>query len=265
MIRKKLTVPEVIEGEHDKNPPHFQMTQQEKPDFSIYQEEGGHWCHGFHSHLHDKKKLAKDIAVYYGMVSLMDKYIGKILDKLDELDLTNNTLVVFTTDHGHFFGQHGLVAKGAFHFEDMIKIPFIAKYPDNIPAGKRSDSLQSIVDLAPTFLSYAGIKIPFGMTGLDQREVWNGDENKAREHVIVENHHQPTKVHAKTYINDRYKITIYCQQPYGELFDLENDPEELDNKWNDPDYAGTKADLMDKFLHAELEKEPTWMPRVWGA
>ena len=99
--------------------------------------------------------------------SLMDKYIGKILDKLDELGLSENTLVVFTTDHGHFFGQHGLIAKGAFHYEDMIKIPFMVKYPGNVPAGKRTDVLQSIVDLAPTFLSYAGIKIPFGMTGLD--------------------------------------------------------------------------------------------------
>ena len=260
-----LPVPEGIEGEHDKNPPHFLMTQQERPDFSGYQEEGGNHCHGFLSHIQDNRIKAKNMAVYYAMVSLMDKYIGQILDRLDELGLTENTLVVFTTDHGHFFGQHGLIAKGAFHYEDMVKIPFIVRYPGTVPAGKRTNVLQSIVDLAPTFLSYAGIAIPFGMTGLDQRAVWNGEKCKARDHVIVENRHQPTKVHAKTYINERYKLTVYCNQVYGELFDLELDPGEFDNKWDHPEYADIKADLIAKFLHAEMEKETAWMPRVCGA
>ena len=81
----------------------------------------------------------------------------------------------------------------------------------------------------------------------------------------MENRHQPTTVHAKTYINDQYKITIYGFQTCGELFDLKNDPGEYDNKWDDPEYADIKAKLLEKFLYAELEKEPTWMPRVWGA
>jgi arylsulfatase A-like enzyme len=262
---EKLTIPEGFEGEHEQNPPHLQLTQQENPDFSVYQEEGGNCCHGFASHLVTKDKKAKNMAIYYGMVSLMDKYIGKILDKLDELDLAKNTLIVFTTDHGHFYGQHGLTAKGAFHYDDLIKIPFIAKLPGKIPAGDRNKTLQSIVDLAPTFLSYAGIEIPFGMTGLDQQAVWNGDSSGARNHVIVENHHQPTTVHAKTYITNQYKITVYCNQTYGELFDMEHDPEENSNLWDNPEYATIKADLLCKFLHGEMEKESTWMPRVWGA
>jgi uncharacterized sulfatase len=254
-----------VESEHDQNPPHLQKTQEENPDFSIYEEDGGNACHGFHSHLATKELKAKNMAIYYAMVTLMDKYIGKILDKLDELDLTKNTLIVFTTDHGHFYGQHGLLAKGAFHYDDLIKIPFIASCPDLIPVGKRSKTLQSIVDLAPTFLSYAGIEIPFGMTGLDQQSVWNGDESKAREHVIIENHHQPTTLHVKTYINKQYKLTVYCNQDYGEMFDLKNDPGEIKNLWDDPKYSNIKSGLFSKFLHAEMEKEPTWMPRVWGA
>ena len=97
----ELTVPSVTEGEHDNNPLHFQLTQQQKPDFSAWRE-SGKGVHGFRSHLRDRDELAKDIAVYYGMVTLMDKYIGKILAKLDELGLADNTLVVFTSDHGHF-------------------------------------------------------------------------------------------------------------------------------------------------------------------
>jgi arylsulfatase A-like enzyme len=117
---KKLTVPQITPGEHDLNPPHFAMTQTPHPDFSAYAE-SGQAIHGFQSHLHDRDKMAEDLAIYYGMITLMDKYIGTILDKLEQLGLAENTLVVFTTDHGHFFGQHGLMAKGAFHYEDMLK------------------------------------------------------------------------------------------------------------------------------------------------
>ena len=122
----EITVPQITPGEHDKNPEHFRKTQEESPDFSDWQESGGNVMHGCSSHLQDQESLAKEIAVYYGMISCMDKYIGKILDQLDALGLADNTLIVFTSDHGHFFGHHGLNAKGPFHYEDLVKVPFIA-------------------------------------------------------------------------------------------------------------------------------------------
>jgi len=261
---EKIEIPHVTEGEHEKNPPHFQMTQQEKPDFSVYQEKDGNGCHGFGSHLKKQQTLARDIAVYYGMISMMDHYIGKTLDKLDELGLTEDTLVVFTTDHGHFFGQHGLCAKGAFHYEDMIKIPFIASLPGVIPQGVRTDALLSLVDIAPTFLDVAGTDIPRVMTGRSQKTVFEGGE-AVRDHVMVENHHQPTTIHLKTYVNARYKLTVYYNHPYGELFDLERDPGEVNNLWDDPQSRDLKSELLLKYAHAELGKEPMWMPRIAGA
>ncbi|MGD8240175.1 MAG: sulfatase-like hydrolase/transferase, partial [Armatimonadota bacterium] len=253
------------EGEHEKNPPHFRMTQQEKPDFSPWQEPEGKGMHGFNSHLRDRKELAKGIAVYYGMMSLMDKYIGRIVDNLDALGLAENTLVVFTTDHGHFFGQHGLVAKGAFHYEDMIKLPFIVRHPGRVPAGRQSAALQTLVDLAPSFLSAAGIETPREMTGVDQTPVWYGEQEEARDHIIVENRHEPDTIHVKTYVDERYKLTVYYNQDYGELFDLQEDPQEINNLWSKPECAELKAELMRKLLFAEMGKEPLWMPRVAGA
>ena len=260
-----LTVPQVTEGEHAKNPPHFQMTQAASPDFSAYQEPDGSGCHGFHSHRIERSKLAKDIAVYYGMISLMDKYIGVILDQLEALGLADNTVVVFTTDHGHFYGQHGLIAKGAFHYEDMIKVPFIARWPGRVPSGRRSEALLSLVDLPQTFLSLCGIPAPRTMTGVDESPVWLGDVERVREQVIVENRHQPTTIHVKTYVDERYKLTVYYNRDYGELFDLRDDPGEINNLWSEPAAAALKADLVMKLLFAEMGKEPLWMPRVWGA
>ncbi|HEX72910.1 MAG TPA: sulfatase, partial [Candidatus Hydrogenedentes bacterium] len=126
---------------------------------------------------------------------MLDHYIGKVLDKVDALGIAENTLIVFTTDHGHYHGQHGLYAKGAFHFEDGIRLPFIASLPGTIPAGKRSQALQSLVDLPPTFFSFAGIDIPWHFAGVDQYEVWRGNDDAARAHVVVENRHQPTTIH----------------------------------------------------------------------
>lgn len=254
-----VTVPQVTSGEHDHNPPHFQLTQQPDPDFSAWQDdEGGNACHGFHSHLQDRGSLTKDIAVYYGMISCMDKYIGQIVDKLDALGLAENTLVVFTSDHGHYFGHHGLIAKGAFHYDDGVRVPMIVRWLGQVPSGAESDALQSLVDYPQTFLSFCGIDIPDDMTGVDQKLVWTGVEKSARDWVVIENHHQPTTIHMKTYIDARYKLTMYFQQAYGELFDLRDDPDEVRNLWDSvPDL---RSRLMEDLLRAEIEKEEPLPP-----
>ena len=175
--------------------------------------------------------MRRNMAVYYGTVSFMDQQIGRILETLDALGIADNTLVVFTTDHGHYLGQHGLIAKGAFHFEDLLRLPFVVRFPGEIPANQTSEALQSLVDLAPTFLSACGIAIPGVMQGVDQLPVWTGQETQAREEVIVEFRHQPTLLQLRTYIDRRYKMTVYRDRAYGELFDLEADPNELNNLW----------------------------------
>ncbi|MBB3111341.1 putative sulfatase [Paenibacillus phyllosphaerae] len=259
-----LTIPTLTEGEHDRNPPHFGLTQEQNPNFD-YLRETGHGIHGYQSHLVPEEEGKQLVATYYGMISLMDKYIGKILDKLDELGLADNTIVVFTTDHGHFFGQHGLQYKGGFHYEDLIRLPFLVRYPGKVPAGVTSPAIQSLVDLAPTFLSLCGIQAPAAMTGVDQSEVWRGQRSSARDHALCEFRHEPTTIHQKTYVDARYKLTVYYRQTYGELFDLQEDPGELRNLWDDPESASLKSELLLKYAWAELGKESMPMPRIWHA
>jgi len=83
--------------------------------------------------------------------------------------------------------------------------------------------------------------------------------------VIVEFHHEPTTIHLRTYIDERYKLTIYRDRPYGELFDLEADPEERCNLWGESKYAEVKAMLFVRLANAELKREPMPMPRVSGS
>jgi uncharacterized sulfatase len=201
----------------------------------------------------------------YGMMTMLDTYIGRILDKLDELRLAEETLVCFTTDHGDFWGQHGLIAKAIHHYEDLLRIPLVVSQPGVVPAGKISESLQSTVDLAPTFLSAVGLPVPRTMTGIDECPVWFGEVETLRDHVIVENQHQPTTMNMRTYITERYKITVHFNRPYGELYDLQEDPGEIVNLWDSPAHAGLKAELLLAFLYGEMAKAPLPMPRVAGA
>jgi len=253
----------LLDGEHEGNPRHFGMTQEEEPDFrTCWPEE--HWIHGAHSHLRDRDELRKDMACYYGMMSFIDQQIGRVLVRLDELGLADNTLVVFSTDHGHFLGQHGLIAKAIHHYEDLLRVPFIVRWPACVPAGCVSGALQNLVDLSPTFAAAAGVDIPGSMTGVDQRDSWFGGD-AVRSYSITENHHGAKYFHMRTYVNQRYKITVYRDSDGGELFDLEQDPGEHSNLWNDPEAAELKSRMLHKFMQATLECEPTRMPRIAGA
>jgi len=103
------------------------------------------------------------------------------------------------------------------------------------------------------------------MCGVNQLPVWTGACESARSDVVVENRHQPNAIHMRTYVDSRYKLTIYRSQPYGELFDLLEDPGEVRNLWNDPASSGLRSDLTRKLLDAVMANEPIWMPRVGSA
>ena len=254
---------ELTPGEHDRNPIHFRMTQEKGPDFrGMFFEDQG--IHGGHSHLHDREELKKNMAIYYGMVSFFDDEVGRILDTLDRQGIAENTLVLFTTDHGHFLGQHGLTAKAIHHYEDLLRVPWIVRWPGRVAEGSVSQAIQNHVDLSPSFLAAAGLEIPRHMTGLNQLPTWSGGE-AARTWSITENHHTKTNFHMHTYVNDRYKITVYRKWECGELFDLVEDPGEVHNLWDEPSAAGVKARLLHEFLQARMEAEPMRMPRIAGA
>ncbi len=261
----KATVPHHTEGEFDDKPPYFKKALEQHPDFSAFKEPGGNGIHGAGSHLKTDEEKAKNIATMYGMVTMLDAYIGKILDQLDALGLTEQTLVCFTTDHGDFWGQHGLTAKAIHHYEDLLRVPLIVSCPGTVPSDIVSEALQSTVDLAPTFLGMLDLPVPRTMQGMDESAVWKGETPSLRNHVVVENRHQPTTMNLRTYIDKRYKMTVHFQQSYGELYDLEKDPGELVNHWEDPAYAETKSNLLLQFLYAEMGKETLPMPRIAGA
>lgn len=248
--------------EHVGNPRHHRLTQADGPDFSAWTEPDGNNVLGFFSHRRPREQRQKDMAAYYGMVSLLDKYVGRLLDHLESRGLAENTLVVFTSDHGHLYGQHGLVAKGAFHYEDLLRVPMITRFPGKIPEGSRDRRLTTLVDLPATFLECAGIPVPRTMSARSQWTAWQNPGAAGRGQIWIENRHQPTTLHLNTLVTSRYKITVYRNGFEGELFDLEDDPGELRNRWNDTAFQSLKLELLQRMVIAEMENQPLPMPRV---
>ncbi len=257
-----VTVPEHVPGEFDDKPPYFRKALEEHPDFSEFWEPDGNVIHGAGTHLRSREEKAVNIATMYGMMTMLDDAVGEILSKLQELGVEEETLVCFTSDHGDFLGQHGLVAKAIHHYEDVIRVPLVVRQPGVIPSGVQTDCLISTLDAIPTFFSLLDLAVPREMTGIDHTEVWTGRTSSIRDHVIVENQHQPTTMNMRTLVTERYKLTVHFNKPYGELYDLETDPGEIENLWDRPEAAATKSELLLKFVHGEMAKAPLPMPRI---
>ncbi|OQB15218.1 MAG: Arylsulfatase [Firmicutes bacterium ADurb.Bin193] len=247
------------EGELEGKPPFYSTIVEKKPDTGYacddldFGEKDWH-CISPLPFMDDEKK--RDIMTkYYGMVSQMDHHIGRIVDYLEEKGLMEDTIIVFTTDHGDYMGNHGLWWKGLPAYEDVQKIPFLVVHPDCKTPNQRSTALQSIVDLGATFLSFAGVKPPVGLQGVNQENAWIDAKNSQRDWAMVEFRPSQSSFMQKTFITERYKLVVYHNREYGELYDLHDDPDQLRNLWDNPQYADVKFLLFRRFISAEMEKD----------
>jgi uncharacterized sulfatase len=202
------------------------------------------------------------IACYYGMVSQMDQHIGRILRRLDETGLAQNTVVVFTTDHGDYLGSHGLWWKGLPAYEDAQRIPFIVAHPHCRTPGQRSRAMQSLVDIGPTACALSGVPAEAGVQGVDQSTAWLDADSAARDWALIE--YRPTEgpFMQKTLVHDRWKLVIYHNREYGELYDLEHDPDQYRNLWRSPRHQTTKRRLLERLVSAGMEQDGLLRPRL---
>lgn len=198
-------------------------------------------------------------AYYYSMVRLIDENVGSILDCLDETGLADDTVVIFTTDHGELLGDHGLWEKGPFHYECLIRIPLIIRWP-NCPYSGHTRAIASLVDVTPTILDMLQIQPAGVLDGRSLRPVLSGDAGP-REHVLIETVDDPRKLRLKTVVTVDHKLTWYAGQDFGELYDLRTDPAERVNLWDASEMASLKARLLSSIL-GDLEVLEARMPRT---
>lgn len=207
------------------------------------------------------------VAKYWGFVTLLDFLIGRILARLHELGLEDNTAVFYTTDHGDTCGSRRMFDKGYCMYEELYHIPFIARWPGHWRAGHICDQFVLNHDLMPTFLDVAGVPIPDDLDTRSLVPLLKGQPPPDwRQEAVAEFHGMQWGLYSqRMVVTDRYKLVFNCAD-IDELYDLEADPYEFTNRIDDPELTDVKRDLyLRLFKHLRDTKDPfhrdLWVPK----
>jgi arylsulfatase A-like enzyme len=249
-------------GELERMPPHHQLYYRGRLGETPYAPTG---IQGTSAKKHNLSELPEAhlremVAHYYGSISLVDACIGRVLDALDRFGLAENTIVLYCSDHGELMGDHGLVYKGPFHYESMIRTPLLWRWPAGgraaaIEGGRTYEHVTSTVDIMPALLEACDLPPEPGVQGDSLLPVLRGETAPYREWALVEHREEPRGMQTKTLVTERYKLTYYPGQPFGELFDLRDDPQEYDNLWAVPAHRPLREGLLLQLLEALCRTE----------
>jgi choline-sulfatase len=199
----------------------------------------------------DEAQTARARAGYYGCVSFVDDKIAEILAALDELGFTDDTVVIYTSDHGEMAGEHGMWGKRTF-YEAAARVPFIVRWPGHLPEGARTDQPVELVDLFPTLAEVAGAPLPEGLDGSSLLRLLRGHDPEWRG-VAISDYCQWLPAPARMVRRGEWKLNYYTGAGF-ELFNLREDPAELHDRSADPACARIVRDL------AALLSRGRWHP-----
>ena len=197
--------------------------------------------------LQSEKQMRHLIANYYGMISLVDHQVGRIRIALRESGLDKNTILVYSTDHGDWLGDHGLLLKGPMPYEGLLRVGLLFEGP-GVPAGKLVEDPVSTLDLAQTFCDYAQTAMDVDVHSRSLRPMIETDV-ESRDFALSEWDLRPSRsgveLQLRTVRTRRYKLTLDRLSGAGEMYDLQEDPDEMDNRFSDPAMAAVQKELTD--------------------
>jgi arylsulfatase A-like enzyme len=190
-----------------------------------------------------KEDVAYNRAQYYGEVTFIDASIGRILKTLDELKIRESTLIVFISDHGDMLGDHGLYFKGVT-YPQSANVPLIFNWPGRLRSGKVVAGIVQQIDVMPTLLELVGLAAPAGVQGHSLAKLVTTDAtDTGQEYAYIEHAGSDYTLRSLS-----HRFTVYPGHDYGELYDIEKDPHEFVNLWEDTRYADLKTELTQKLL-----------------
>jgi N-acetylglucosamine-6-sulfatase len=189
------------------------------------------------------------------MLMAVDESLGRLMEALENKGQLDNTVIVFTSDHGYWYGEHGLNEERRLAYEEGIRIPFLMRYPGMIPAGiRRTEMIQSI-DMAPTLLEMAGQQPASYIEGRSLVPVIRGTATDWRNTVFIEYYSDTVfprvkNMGYKAVRGERYKYIHYLElEGMDELYDLQEDPYELKNRINEPGMAAVADSLKARLMN----------------
>ncbi|MEM6841458.1 MAG: sulfatase [Bacteroidota bacterium] len=214
------------------------------------------------------------VKAYLRSAQVMDDNVGKLMKFLDENDLSENTIVIYTSDQGHFLGEHGFFSK-RFIYEEAMQMPLVVRHPGQIEPGTRRDKLITNLDFAPTILDLAGVQMPTDMQGESFAGVLQGNTVEGWREAIYYRYwqhllHRNVAAHYGIRTANRKLIFYYGlplgqtdfepTQPEWEMFDLKNDPQEMQNVYGEPAYAEEIALLKQQLKQLQQRYDDTDEP-----
>jgi arylsulfatase A-like enzyme len=197
---------------------------------------------------------------YYRTLVGVDENVGRVLDTLDRLGFTDNTVVIYTGDNGFFLGEHHFFDKRLM-YEHSIRVPLLVRFPKMIRPGTPNPEMILNVDLGPTILDLAGVEIPVDVDGKSMKPLLEGKSIPWRKDFLYEYYEYPA-VHSvrknRGVRTKRWKYIHYFEEPEEfELYDIQNDPEEMNNLYDNPAYKEVVGQLRERLTELRQElKDP---------
>lgn len=194
-------------------------------------------------------------AAYWAMIDVIDAQVGRLLDFLEETGQRENTIVIFTSDHGEMLGDHGIYLKGPYFYDPAIRVPLIISGPGMLNNGTRSEGLVELVDLVPTLLEACNMDVHPGVQGRSLLPLLTGAAaaETHRSDVYSEYYnamgwHRDPAAHATMVRTREHKIVVAHGTGGGELYDLQTDPEETENLWESSEHLPLKLAMQERVM-----------------
>lgn len=206
-------------------------------------------------------------ARYFGHCTLIDDMVGRIVDCLDRLNLLDNTIIIYTADHGDCMGAHKLIEKGSFMYDEIYRIPMIVAHPECQNAGRTYQDFVYLHDIMPSMLDIANVNLPNNLDGESILPCMLGqDYHNDREEVycVFNSHFFPVN---QRMIRTKTHQFTFNPGDIGELYDLVNDPYQLNNVYENPEYEEIRLDLiarMDSYMYKLKDPVHRWFRKVIG-
>jgi len=238
-LKKELPLLEVTQEELDNQPPAFKELRQHNQDIdhdSVVLEL---------EPTEEQRHLQR--AYYLANVTMIDEKVGEIIDALEQNDYLDNSIIIFTSDHGDCLTDHGHSQKWTM-YDAITRIPLIVWAPKKFQGGRVVNELCQQMDLGPTILELAGIEVPPTLEAISMKESLEGDNWKGRDYVFAEQIKDGilTGCEFMTMVrNQEWKLVHFLDEPHGQLFNLSADPDEVHNLWDDEDSAVQKQGMLD--------------------
>jgi arylsulfatase A-like enzyme len=206
--------------------------------------------------------MKEQMIKYWAQIDLIDENIGRILKDLEKTGQLDNTIIIFSTDHGDMLGDHGLRAKGVRFYEGLVHVPLIFYYPKKFKQNLQSKALVELTDIFPTILDAVEVKIPGNIEGKSLMLILKGKVSPDFHKKFVRSECYDCfapggkfkSAYATMLRTDRYKIVNYhSPSSKGELYDIKEDPKEFHNLWDAPKYEKIKMELMKQSFDATVK------------